>query len=429
MTRTCNPVMDRGRSAKSQERGSPGALVNAAGMRWDTQPRLRRSPKQLRKKGIGVLPIIRTSERSSFKRCPQQWVWGWVEGLRLPEEQEGFNAATFGTGIHLALAEYYVPGRTRGADPRSTWKRFIGDQRATIRTLDDDGVAHLEDAADLGDVMLTEYLKEYGADSDWEVIAPEMTFSVPIPDKEGNPVGIFSGTIDLVVRQLSDRRLFITDHKTCQGIPGSFDWLNLDDQATGYQAVATHVLRDKGLIGPKESVRGMIYNYLRKARPDERPVNELGQATNKPQKKHYIEQLSISGGFNPKWGLEQMAQFAANAGIQVLGDVSKVQPTPNFHREVVERTAAERRTTIRRLGEEIQWMEAVRGGKLPVVKRTSPDCKFCSFFEMCCTDEQGHDIEDYKQMVYIKHDPYADHRDGAINSKTSVENKIVTGVK
>lgn len=371
----------------------------------------------------------------------QQWMWGWVEGWRLPEGEEQFNAATFGTGIHLALAEYYIPGRVRGADPRDTWRRFIGGQRATIRTLDDNGRATFEDAADLGVVMLDEYLDLYGADDDWEVISPEMTFRIPIPDPGFNDpkfranrhpsqaIGMFVGTIDLVVRRLSENKLFILDHKTCQGIPTDFAWLDLDDQATGYQAVATHVLRGKGLIGEKESVRGMIYNYLRKARPDERPVNEQGQATNKPTKKHYEEAFANAEVPMPKGKMEDIAAFAEKAGIRVLGDVSKVQPTPRFHREFVERTAAERRTTIRRLGEEIIWMEAVRNGALPVVKRTSPDCRWCTFFEMCSTDEQGYDIEDYKDSVFTRHDPYADHRAGAINSKTSVTNKIVTGVK
>jgi len=51
------------------------------------------------------VPILRTSERRSFKRCPQQWAWAWRQGLR----PNGFtaNALWFGSGIHLALAERY----------------------------------------------------------------------------------------------------------------------------------------------------------------------------------------------------------------------------------------------------------------------------------------------------------------------------------
>ena len=390
------------------------------------------------------LPIIRTSERSSFKRCPQQWQWGWVEGLRLPEEP--FNAATFGSGIHLALAEFYIPGAKRGRDPRETWMQFMQEnQKQTIRTLvdgygpDEDQRAEYENALDLGVVMLTSYLEEYGMDDDWEVIAPEQVFSILIPDPrftnraERRAIARFVGTIDLVIRRLSDGKIFILDHKTCHGIPTNFAWLGLDDQATGYQAVATHILREAGKIGPKESVRGMIYNYLRKARPDTRPVNEQGQRTNKPQKKHYLEQLVDIDGWTEldlnKKKLDELDSIAVANYIQVFGDVSKIQPNPLFHREIVERTNAERKTTIRRIGEEVIWMEEVRSGRLPVIKRTSPDCKFCDFFEMCSTDEQGLDIEDYKDMVYTRHDPYADHREGAVNSKTSVTNKITTGVK
>lgn len=349
------------------------------------------------------LPVIRTSERSSFKQCPQQWWWGWHEGLRRPEDGD-FSAADFGTGIHLALAEWYIPGRKRGRDPRDTWEQFIKDnRRVVVRTLDDDGIAKFENAADLGTIVLTEYLKEYGDDEDWEIIAPEQTFSVLIPDpdpygigRNGGPtkaVARFVGTIDLVFRRLSDGKIFILDTKTCQSIPMSFEWLEMDDQNAGYQAVATHTLREQGLIGPKETVRGMVYNYLRKAKPDDRPTDELGRSLNKD------------------------------------GSVSKRQPTKRFHREWIERTNTERKRTIKRIGEEVIWMNEVRSGRLPVIKRTNPNCKFCDFFDLCTTDEQGGDTEEFKKLAFTRHDPYADHRDGAINSKTSVANKIMTGVK
>ena len=78
------------------------------------------------------LPMLRTSERKSFKRCPAQWWWGWREGLTPKRRKSG--ALWFGTGIHLALENWYIPGQQRGVDPRETWKKFVGEQigRASV---------------------------------------------------------------------------------------------------------------------------------------------------------------------------------------------------------------------------------------------------------------------------------------------------------
>lgn len=63
------------------------------------------------------LPLLRTSERTTFMRCPQAWYWGHVEGLTPIVEKK--VAADFGTGIHLALAEWYkYPGDKPWTAPR-----------------------------------------------------------------------------------------------------------------------------------------------------------------------------------------------------------------------------------------------------------------------------------------------------------------------
>src|SRR5699024_6352982 len=102
--------------------------------------------------------------------------------------------------------------------------------------------------------------------------------------------------MDLVYRDLRDNKIYVMDHKTARALGSSnTQYLPLDDQAGAYYAVAVAALRRKNMIGPKERIAGVVYNYLVKALPDTRPVNPEGYATNKPKKEHYLEALTKAG--------------------------------------------------------------------------------------------------------------------------------------
>lgn len=62
-------------------------------------------------------------------------------------------------------------------------------------------------------------------------------------------------------------------------------------------------------------------------------------------------------------------------------------------------------------------MNAVRDGTMPVLKTAQKDCYYCEFFDLCELDESGGDTEYFIQTTMNKYDPYADHREGADNSK------------
>ena len=65
-------------------------------------------------------------------------------------------------------------------------------------------------------------------------------------------------------------------------------------------------------------------------------------------------------------------------------------------------------------------MDAIRSGGLPLTKAPGDHCGWCDFKELCDVDEQGGDVENYARAAFRQRDPYADHRAGAANSKTSV---------
>ena len=58
------------------------------------------------------LPLVRTSERNDFKRCPWLWYQSWVVGLTTRRNP---TWAWFGTAIHAGLEARYKKGNKRGS--------------------------------------------------------------------------------------------------------------------------------------------------------------------------------------------------------------------------------------------------------------------------------------------------------------------------
>jgi PD-(D/E)XK nuclease superfamily len=362
------------------------------------------------------LPYLRNSERALFKRCQQAWWWNYREGLR--NNQFKADALWFGTGVHLALAEFYRPGFTRGPAPADTWLDYCGETIGFMNNQDVDSPEFV-DARALGVAMLTGYVQRWQADDPaWEIIQPEYPFSVLIGAPK--PVVNLVGTFDGVLRDHRDGKIKLMEHKTAASI--STRHLVLDDQAGTYWAVATHALRQEGKIGPRESLYGIEYNFLRKGMPDERPRDAEGFCTNQPTKEHYIAALDGTRFWTTatlrKFSKDELVGIAADNKITVLGDRSKTQPPPLFLRTTIRRTAKERAIQLQRIQDEVEHMTAVRSGALPITKTPTKECSFCQFVEMCELHESGGDWEALRDFGYHREDPYADHRPGVdITSK------------
>ena len=357
--------------------------------------------------------LLRNSERYSFKRCQQQWHWGWNMGLVPIQTRQ--DARWFGTGIHLALAEYYTPpgdnGFVRGRDPLDTWEEFCKGQNAVLKAgdyYDDESEYEFVQARELGISMLSEYFIMYGEDSHWEVLMPETRFEANIPftaDQirrevpqdvmlwdEKNITKIV-GTFDMPVRDHSfpKPRIMVVDHKTTNKRENT-KHLVKDDQAGTYIAVGTHYLRHQGLIKKNEAIDGMIFNYLRKAKPPDKPRNAQGQVLNKD------------------------------------GSVSKVQPAPLFWREQVMRGKANRMRQVERIAEDAEQIARARLGLIPILKAPGEHCNWCDFSDLCDIDENGDDFAGFVDSVFKSQDQYADHREGAVNSKESLASKKESGM-
>jgi Zierdtviridae exonuclease len=320
------------------------------------------------------LPILRTSERSAFKRCVWRWRKEFVEGYR-PRGSRQADAAWLGIGIHIGLAEWYQKGTRRGPHPADTFQNWADDEIRYVKTYADETFDEgaWEDATDLGIAMLENYVNHYGTDPQWYVIATEHPFKIRI-HRQGKPVAYFQSRWDGVVR--FNGKIYLLEHKTAAQI--FLPYLEIDDQGGSYFAVASAMLRAQGILKPNEPIAGIIYNFLRKTSGDDREQNEEGQYLNKD------------------------------------GNVSKRQPPPPFVRETIFRSRSEQRTQLERIADEIAVMNAVRDGTIPVTKTPTKDCPHCPFWTPCTLDERGSDsVLSVLKADFIKHDPYADNRKSA----------------
>ena len=356
---------------------------------------------------------MRTSERASFKRCPQKWHWSIVEGLKPLRAK---TPLWFGSAWHEGMAAWYLKGLERGPHPAETFSATLAGDRKFLVANEEDELVY-EDARAMGIEMAERYVETYGIDETWEVIAIEQPFQVwiPHPSLPKKRWLRYVGTWDGVIRDLLTGEVWLIEHKTAASLGTAH--LPLDDQAGSYWMVANSKLRQMGVLKPGESIAGIRYSFARKARKDERPTDSQGRVTNKPIKKHFIEALSAAHveGVSDKWKLETLAEKAEELKLVVLGDVSAVQPAPYFLREDVYRSVNQRKKMLQKIQNEALIMEGMRRGTLPLFKTPTQfggmPCTSCEFFRLCRMDEQGDEfLQDFKESEFTVVDPYADHR-------------------
>lgn len=363
-----------------------------------------------------AIPLVRTSERNDFKRCPWLWYQSWVLGQtsrRVP------TWSWFGTAIHKGLEVRYPPGNKRGskADMIDAFVEACDAEHRNVYSaggeLDTDEVV---DGIALGKAMLLGYIEEYGKDEEWEVIHSEQSFQIDVPNLQAgsqDPLAIYCGTWDSLWRHRSTKEFWLVDHKTRRSFPSNWTFYEINDQGGSYLWVAPEVLRALGIFKKKDKIEGLIFNALRKhLPPDPASLDANGVKRNRPLKADYYEALKGSIDLNPNRlpAIPVLAEYARDLDLIVLGKESAVQPAPLFHREEIYRSQTERVTQGQRVQSEVTWMNAVRNGTMPLFKTPTEECTRCQFFDVCQLDETSkEDAAELAQAVLMHRDPYASH--------------------
>jgi hypothetical protein len=381
-------------------------------------------------------PLIRTSERKDFKKCPWLWNESWVNGITSARTP---TWSWFGTAYHSGMEVRYKRGKKRGklldmmdaaehsmdGEKRRVWTSLDGEDQQALET-------EIVDGKELMYAMFKGYIEHYGEEKDITVIHSEQSFQIEVPDPRdpSRVLCVYAGTWDSL--WLIDGIYWIVDHKTRKTIPADLSFYDIDDQSGSYLWVAPEVLVHLGVLTKKEAkqILGLIFNIARKAMPDTRPRDAEGYTTNKPTKDHYLEALGPMfdiPGYNAPGKLPTVAALEAKAeavGVRVVGERSARQPTPLFARYENERTLKHRATQGRRVQDEAIWMEAARNGTMPIFKTPSEDCNRCQLKEYCEADEYDYNEgQELKAVIMKTRDPYRDHREAMERGGVVLERK------
>lgn len=203
--------------------------------------------------------IIRTSDRSYFKRCRQ--LWDFTSKIRGNwEPLQRYLAFDFGTAMHAGWEAYYDPETwgdlpTMRRNAKEAFRLSYASISEKVKVGDLEFELNFNEAIDLGMRMLDYYFTWAPKVDNFTPLYREIEFEVPIPGLEG--LAVYQGRIDLIVED--EYGYWLVDHKTAAQF-SSTQWLALDDQCSSY---AWAIRKQLGL-----EVRGVIYNQARKKPPD-----------------------------------------------------------------------------------------------------------------------------------------------------------------
>lgn len=319
---------------------------------------------------MSTLPLIRSHERIDYKRCPKKWFWKWRLGLT-PKAKE-FGALELGTWMHEALARFYTGTKQ---DLQGYFQDVTDSVLHPSIQLPDHVRAQAEEQVQLGLAMSGAYDLRYGNDPGVNVIDAEVPLEFEISDTRGKVVALHKLKPDLVYAdQHGD--VWLMEHKTAASI--RTEHLVIDDQARPYVAMAGRALANAGVIKDPDQFKGVMYNFLRKAVPDSRPMNEKGEYLNKN------------------------------------GSVSKSQPPPYFVRHPVVLARPAKRRALECLQSEAMLVTGIAQDlrnrtidPLYLPKTPHSSCpRFCQYFVMCVVEEQGGDIREMQRSMYTQVNPY-----------------------
>jgi hypothetical protein len=247
-----------------------------------------------------IIPI-HTSDMASYMNCRRYWNWTSPSrnNLRRRVDVNGiYEPFWFGGGIHYALEMYYHPMLKRhpveawetwykyqweGGEVAEDWLARLEDPRPVhiadgntyyVRGLRDILPAPDQEEFDayhvLGTRMMDHYYKYAEANDDFDIIAPESTFSVylgfdAIDGRENSPnygkrLEVHArGKRDAVIQYRDTGKYGIMDHKTASVIGEDyFTKLETDPQCSNYIWACVQEGYD---------VDSVLYNVLRKAAP------------------------------------------------------------------------------------------------------------------------------------------------------------------
>lgn len=249
------------------------------------------------------MTTIRTSERTTFKKCRRLWDYT-SQNRKALEPVRMDNNLAFGIAVHVGLEAYYNPDTWDYLDDRSKTEvavaKFVEEmarqlseeKKANLGDVTTERQQEYDDFIELGTGMLRHY-GEWAPERDRELglipVAVEEAIKVPLGEVNGETI-YYQARIDMVARH-ADGSLWLWDHKTAAYLSNDYTYLDLDTQISSYFWVYEQAFG--------ELPKGMMYNELVKKVPA--PPKQLKNGSLSQDKRQnttyalYVEEIDRLG--------------------------------------------------------------------------------------------------------------------------------------
>ena len=332
---------------------------------------------------------ISATEIQTYLACRRKWNYTSLNRMSL-EPKSPQKALSLGIGVHEALEAYYRDGD----DPVEFFRNWAYNESERLYNLNlnQEEMDDLRDAWDLGIGMLSNYAQWSKANDNFDFIAAEQQFKVPIFTPDGFVKGYFVGRFDGLIRFRDTDEVAVIDHKTFSVRPQSADWLQLDLQTTGYAYAATYLAQVGALeafgVQKHSAVDKVLWNGLRKKLPTVPAILKNGT-------------LSRASNMDTTLEVYQNAILLLGQDESDYEDVlERLRNKPNnfFHREIRQRTWDEM-LSFETLLDQVHG-EMVNPST-PITYNPTHDCLWkCSFRGPCIAKNCGGDEQMQLQVHY-----------------------------
>lgn len=235
--------------------------------------------------GEGGIQIISYSELDTYRQCPLKHMITYKERWKKPVRLGSPLAK--GSLWHIVMEVHYgvLMSRYQGVRreiPKGKDAEVLAEARAAVMPYLADEKTGAQDADQkLIQWMYEGYVEQWGVDRDWEILAIEYAFEIPLDDDEGNPSLLaIKGKIDILARHRESGLVWIWDHKSGKDLPTEIA-LEIDDQF-GLYSWAMHKLG--------YSVGGSLHNAARTQQNVGDLATEEELAKNKALKRQTLDQ-------------------------------------------------------------------------------------------------------------------------------------------
>ncbi len=336
--------------------------------------------------------IIRTSDRSSFKRCRRKW--GWHSGLRSNlESRDSPSYFWIGTGGHFALEDYH--GYNHFGHPVEAFNAYVAACKRFHQKhkhgLPDDW----KDQTELAQGILEHYLvwlqNREAHKTVWLDGVPQVEIKceipLPIPPPQGFDEVVYQLTLDRLVE--IEGEYWITDYKFYkQFAQGLLEF----DQQMGAYIWGAQTIFDKPIAG------AIFHEFVKKIPNDPRILasGKLSSAESQGTT-HYVYREALVNMYGS-------VDKAPKLNVRCLNDLA-AQESPDRD-NFIKRTKTRRTLTQQQAQGSLILLEAVDmlDPDLPLYPNPTRDCSWdCTLQDICLMIDRDDDWKPLLNDLTIQH--------------------------